>query len=1733
MKKQDSSGSLPPSQSIESNTELSALTEELQKKVNNVERNISETEDNLARDQVAIHEGKEPMFMNYTRRKIQSTLERLKEVEEDAADAACLKHPETQTMEENLKQLRKRIMELNENHDKIYNSAPSERLPAINWEKIIMERQDSLSSKRFGTDLPTVEGQMEEHSIFHSEVEALGPLITDSDDKLKYNTLLATSTAWHQDLLSLRDYMLRCTIELYWMDRQVEDRINYDWSDANADYPYRQRQHENVRKCLGLKEAAVTSLCDEGEKLIAANHPGKNVIKAHMEAVQADWQEFNSLLICEQSHLSNMEDYHKYYKDERDIQDFLNSLDAELNQKYIPAFKDLYQIEGLISGIDDLVEELDHHEERVKALERRSQQVCPLKFRREMLKMPLKVEALCDFGKITLGERYTLLANNGTKWDVKDLAECQLSVPAVCFVIPPPDPEAISLSEKISNQLKILKQKVSSNKVVLLNQLEVLKKASSSVAGNQDQLCLRLMACLEKVTSDLEKQEKAIYNCLRPPLQQNHPLQDSSDRLQDLKDIGTLIKKIVPEKNSKVHEADTFLTSNPKCTAASQLFTNVNKANNKYNKVNLLLKCAEDRLLNSNRLESALQTVRALLSTYEMALTKDEIMPPDIGSLVRLQDDLFDISSELASKKPTISEMQQSLSVAKWSCENVASQMQEHCPDIDRQEAEAHRLAKRFENLVKRVNNRSKSLQRAKAAYNNYHNKYNDLKEWLSQLPNYEPQEMDDVKQVETKLKKQRSLLSDVARKESDLHDVLKNAQVYQEAVKDYESETEQFKSILDLDEGQVLRTRRPFESPGLKVKNEVSAIETRFTEVNAINKQRLQSLEYAQSLLCQVRHIWDTQTLVRLVAPAEQLWRLKKNLENESDYRKHVEKEIQTIQNDIFLLENQTSQDTIVKKELIKKALDPQLVEEVTTIQQKLLQEQRVTRGLEKELEVLRFKLCMLEKEMGKDAQQYIVKEVLRIEKDRKAEEELRRLNDELNELKRERAIKEKEIKEIQRELSVLTEVKAKEQEVEIQEEVIKVITDPQLESKYQILQENKQKESTARKQLEEELRILQEKLKELEKEKTTAEQKLCIKEILQVEEDTAVLQREVDDLRQQYEDELVKHNSSEKEKADLERKNSSLEKKESKVQEKTHEIIWPDPKAENEVVKLHHDLTEQKRRCKDAELQLQAVQDELKMLRNRSQDECKEIMKEVVKYKMDPETEKELEKLRNEIVDKTYTTESYEKEILKLKDEVQRLKNTKPPVEIKEIVNEVVQYCEDPTTKEELNTLKRKLAEEQKRCLELERTRSDNEEKIKLRKAHLSQVEVVQQEIVKLDEDPLLTSEYQTLSESISNEQKQKIALKEELFQLQCQMSDLDCQLEELKHESSAREKAETELQRLKVQLNDLETREKESKEKAELKRNEGLQKDSQPDREHSILRKKLQEEQEKRILLEKELEKLKQCTMLTKVEVPEKVVLSEKVQIQRNPEAELDTERLRRILEEESNRCCELNKQLNDINSRLCDVSLANKRANEELEYIRNERYTLEMQNQRLKNKIDNLQAEIQVTTSVTKYMTESSPLQNGENLELRLAAIEKELSDLRNTNDEKDQEIKKLQKNLSAARIKREQRESHLRRSVLVIDPGTSKEMTPEEAYSQGLINLAMFVHLQSQECDWEEITLIGPNGESSVLHDRKSGKQFSIEDALNTGTITNKQLQKYRNKEITIQEFGIMVSGNQM
>ncbi|KAF4093093.1 hypothetical protein AMELA_G00028160 [Ameiurus melas] len=1747
-KKKTAKSGVTPSPTYSKKGDLTTLIEKLQKNADKVEKNILETEQNLNKDVLKINEGKPPLYQDSTNKAIENSLYLLNGLDDDAAEAKRLQHPQAEMIEHDMMQLRERVKKLRNDHNHIYHLTRSEGVPSVDWGKIIDEKTANLNNKGFGQDLPTVENEVEEHNIFHSEVEALAPYIGQGDKdyvgglQLKYNKLLAGSTARQKNLLSLRDYMQRCTNELYWLDQQADERIMYDWSDANLDYPARKRQYENfISKCLESKEGTVTKLSDDGEKLIAQGHPGRNVIEAHMDAVHADWKEYLNLLICEENHLKHMDDYHKFQKEARDTQDLLKRLDTEINQKYNPDFKDQYQLDGLLTDLNDQAKAMDHFDERVKALQDRSLQVLPLKYRRSPVQKLLPIEALCDYdtdeGQIQRGERYTLLRNNGAKWDVKDSAGRTLAAPGVCFIIPPTDPDSVAIADNLVSQQKANKQKVASSKAALQNRLASLKDSTSG-QDKQELQCRQLMAGLDKVVNDLDKQEKAIYSQVRPPLEQSRAVQDSTDRLQNMRDIASIVRKIEPEKISKVREAETFLKSNPKCASAPQLSSKVDTTLNKYDKVEQLLKCSDDKLQNSNKLESSIQSCKNLLTPYENSLAREEIAPSDPASLDKALRELADMSSELRVKKTIIPDMESNLRSSKLSCDNMVNRVQEHCPDIDRQEADVQKLSKRYDNLLRQIDTRSHSLQRAKSSYGNYRIDYDNLNSWLSRVPNYEAHETDTVQQVDGKLKNQRNLLSEIARKESDLNSVSRNAQLYQQSVKDYENEAERFRSILDLEDGLVSQTykRSRLESPALRVKAEEAAIEAKFTEVNAVHKQRLQNLEFAQSLLNQQAEVQVIQQNVQSVkssASGDDTWRIKNQLEEETLRRQQLEKEIKTIQTDIYVLEGQKPQDTIVKKELIKKVPDPQLDEEMSRVQQRLSDERRTTRILEGELDTLRLKLRGIETEMKEGAQQYTVKEVLRIERDRGQEEEVRRLREELEELKRQKLIKDTDIIQIQKHITVLAAEKNKEQEVIKEEEVIKVQNDPQLESEYRLLIERKQKEIDNRKQLEDELRFLQEKLKRLEKEKSMAEEKISIREVLKVEKDIA-LEREVEILRQQLREEQSKRMSSQRERTDFQRKITSLEEEKSKViiQEKMREIVRPDPKAEAEVANLRLELVEVQRRARDTELQLKSTQEELVVLRNRGpQVEIKEIIKEVIKYKIDPETERELEKLRNEIVDKTHMTEKFEIEITQLRDEIQRWKDTKPQVQTKEVVNEVIQYREDPKTKEEIEILKKRLAEEQRKRLDLERERSTTEEKIRIKKIDLSQVreKVVQQEVVKVEEDPLLKSECVNFTQKINNELKQRELLKDELARLNRQKADLDLQLEELERERRARREAELEIQRLRVRLSELEIRDRETRERVTVKQKVVLQQDPQQEKEHSILRLQVEEERHKRLLLEKEYNALlEQQRTLERMEVREKVVCTEKVQVEKDPEAEVEIERLKRSLEEETKRRQELDIELSTFTSRLTEMEFTNTKSSKELDYIRDESSRLLQENQRLQNEIRKLQAEIQITSKETSQL--STPMDNSKNLEIRLTALQKELQDLRRIATEKDEEIERLQKNMSAVRVKREQRESHLRRSIVVIDPDSGKEMRPEEAYKLGLIDWKMFVNLQSQECDWEEITVKGPNGESSVLHDRKSGKKFSIEDALRSGNITKHQLQQYQNKEITIQEFGILVSG---
>ncbi|PKU32246.1 periplakin [Limosa lapponica baueri] len=956
----------------------------------------------------------------------------------------------------------------------------------------------------------------------------------------------------------------------------------------------------------------------------------------------------------------------------------------------------------------------------------------------------------------------------------------------------------------------------------------------------------------------------------------------------------------------------------------------------------------------------------------------------------------------------------------------------------------------------------------------------------------------------------------------------------------DYELEAEKLRSILDLENGRngYMSKKPRLQSPAAKVKEEEAVLAAKFTEVNAVNRQRLQNLEFAQSLLRQqpeVQLMQDSVQTKTSVRPAEEVWKLKKELEDETQRRQQLEAEIKAIQNNIVHLQNQKPQETVVKKELLKKVPDPQLEESFHKLQQSLAEEQRKNQVLQDELEALKIRLRVLEHEKREGGQEYIVKEVLRIEQDKAQADEILRLKEELEELRRQEGTRENEVILLRQQIAVLSSEKNKEQEKVTEKEVLKLQNDPQLEMEFRMLQENKQRESALRQKHEEELSFLQDKLKRLEKERAIAEGKITVKEVLKVEKDLAI-EREVNELRRQYEDEKSKGRSNEREKAELLRKIQLLEEENAKVvvQEKVREIVRPDPKAENEVANLRLELVEQERRYRGGDEQLKSCQNELAALRNRGPlVEVKEVIKEVIKYKNDPETEKELQRLREEIIERTGAIERADLEIYQLKQEIQALKDTKPQVHMKEVVQEILQFREDPKTREEVESLRVQLADEQMKHIDLERERLLQEEKVRQKEEELSQVKekVVQQEVVKYEQDPALKAEVNSFSQSIESELKQIDGLREELRKLQRRRSELERQLEELEKERQARREAELEVQRLKIRLNELEEQERETTERVTVKQKVILQQDPQQEKEHSLLKLELEEEKHRRQVLQTELEALrKKLLSLEKMEVKEKVVFSESVQVDKG-DTEYEIQKLKSNLEEESRRKRELDADINRLETRLSEVEFNNSKSSKELDLLREENHKLHLEKQNLLMETRRLQSEIELTATEARDLRNMTHMDSGINLDSRFQALERELDDLKQLSREKDAEIEQLQNRLKTVAIKREQRENHLRRSIVVIDPDTGKEMSPEEAHVLGLIEWSLFVKLKSQECDWEEISIKGPNGESSVILDRKSGREFSIEDALKSGRLTMAQYNSYLNKEMSIQELAVLVSGS--
>ncbi|XP_032293273.1 microtubule-actin cross-linking factor 1 isoform X45 [Drosophila virilis] len=340
-----------------------------------------------------------------------------------------------------------------------------------------------LLAADYGSDLPSVKEELDrqqhEHKIidqFHTKIQNDERQQTKfSGDELNlyqqrlnqlqkvYAELLSTSTKRLSDLDSLQHFLGQASAELQWLNEKEQVEITRDWADKQLDLPSVHRYYErafgngdeNLMSELEKREMHFATILDRGEALLNQQHPASKCIEAHLTALQQQWAWLLQLTLCLEVHLKHATEYHQFFAEIKDAEQWLTKRDEILNSKYSQSDFGLDQGEALLRGMQDLREELNAFGETVATLQRRAQTIVPLNKRRQPVNRQGPVQAICAYKQqgqlqIEKGETVTLLDNSGrVKWRVRTAKGQEGSIPGACLLLPPPDQEAIDAAERL------------------------------------------------------------------------------------------------------------------------------------------------------------------------------------------------------------------------------------------------------------------------------------------------------------------------------------------------------------------------------------------------------------------------------------------------------------------------------------------------------------------------------------------------------------------------------------------------------------------------------------------------------------------------------------------------------------------------------------------------------------------------------------------------------------------------------------------------------------------------------------------------------------------------------------------------------------------------------------------------------------------------------------------------------------------------------------------------------------------------------------------------------------------------------------------------------------------------------------------------------------------------------------------------------------------------------------
>ncbi|NXF96083.1 MACF1 factor, partial [Eubucco bourcierii] len=385
----------------------------------------------------------------------------------------------------------------------------------------VEEMQMRLERAEWGTDLPSVESQLETQRHIHSSVEELGSSVkearmyegkmsqnfrasyTETLSKLEtqYCKLMETSSFRLRHLQSLHGFVSRATAELIWLNEKEEEELAYDWSDNNPNVAAKRNYFLELTAELEEKQDIFCSLQDTAELLSLENHPAKQTVEAYSAAVQTQWQWIKQLCLCVEQHVKENTAYFQFFSDARESETYLRNLQDSIKRKYSCDHNtSLSRLEDLLQDSMDEKEQLIQSKSSVASLVGRSKTIVQLRPRNpeHLVRSTVPIKAVCDYRQIEIticrNDECVLEDNSQrTKWKVISPTGNEAMVPSVCFLIPPPNKEAIEMA----NRVEQLYQKV----MALWHQLHMNTKSLISWNYLRKDIALVQSFSMEKLRS--------------------------------------------------------------------------------------------------------------------------------------------------------------------------------------------------------------------------------------------------------------------------------------------------------------------------------------------------------------------------------------------------------------------------------------------------------------------------------------------------------------------------------------------------------------------------------------------------------------------------------------------------------------------------------------------------------------------------------------------------------------------------------------------------------------------------------------------------------------------------------------------------------------------------------------------------------------------------------------------------------------------------------------------------------------------------------------------------------------------------------------------------------------------------------------------------------------------------------------------------------------------------------